>query len=331
MSAGAPQSAPCLRCRGPLEPGDLRCAICGLACPAPSGPAVQRSVQILRCTQCGAAVSYSAEAQAPLCRFCASVMRIEQPVDPVDQADWILPFAVAPELAQAALRQWLGSLGFFRPGDLATSATLAGLHPIWWAAWIVDASALVSWTADSNAGAQRAAWAPHAGQAHLPLRGLLVSASRGLGPDEAARLAPCFQLGSALPVGQQPAERIGPAGAVLEQFDVQRSAARRTIVEAILATAAAALQQGAIPGSSFRNVHVAALLEDMQTRRVALPTYVLAYRYGGGLYRAIVHGQDARCVLGKAPLSVAKILLVVAAVLLAIVALVGALVVGCLS
>jgi hypothetical protein len=58
------------------------------------------------------------------------------------------------------------------------------------------------------------------------------------------------------------------------------------------------------------------LLRGLVTRRVALPTYVLAYRYQGRAYRALVHGQDARCVMGVAPLSVRKIVLVVGIALL---------------
>ncbi len=71
---------------------------------------------------------------------------------------------------------------------------------------------------------------------------------------------------------------------------------------------------GVIPGSTYRNVHVAVLLESLRTERHALPTYVFAYRYRGKLYRALVHGQDPSCVFGKAPYSIAKIALVVVAI-----------------
>jgi hypothetical protein len=325
MTAAAPTpTIACARCRGPIEHGDLRCAICGVAAPVAQDAPAQMSVQILRCTECGAAVSFSAEAQAPRCKFCGSVTRLEQPVDPVEQAEWILPFAVTPEQAQGAVRQWLSGLGFFRPSDLAATATVEGLQPIWWAGWMVNANAGVSWAADSNAGTWRSAWAPHSGQVALPFRNLLVSASRGLALGETSRIAPYIQLATAQPVSAAPTAQLGPAGATLEQFDTQRSAARRMIVDAITATAAQSLQQGIIPGSTFRNVHIAVLLEALETRRVAVPSYVLAYRYRKALYRAVVHGQDARCVLGKAPYSIAKILLVAAIVLLVVVGILTA-------
>ncbi|WP_437785801.1 zinc ribbon domain-containing protein [Sorangium sp. So ce1097] len=313
----------CGRCQGPLEPGDLRCAVCGLAAPLDSAPAAQ-VVQVLRCTECGAAVSYSAEAQAPKCRFCGAVTRLEQPVDPVEQADWLVPFGVTPEQADQALRQWMSTLGFFRPSDLGRAATVEGLHPLWWAGWIVNVDALVSWTADSNAGARRSPWAPHAGQTELPFRGLLVSASRGLSLDEARELGPRFRLDRTVPAAQRAGQQLGPPDAVVEQFDAQRSAARKILSERIADTAEEALRRGVIPGSTFRNVHVAVLLRALETRRVALPSYVLAYRYKGRSYRAVVHGQDAGCVTGAAPIAWGKVALVVAAVVAVVVIVIAA-------
>ncbi|WP_438020570.1 zinc ribbon domain-containing protein [Sorangium sp. So ce315] len=313
----------CGRCQGPLEPGDLRCAVCGLAAPLDRAPAAQ-VVQVLRCTECGAAVSYSAEAHAPKCRFCGAVTRLEQPVDPVEQADWLVPFGVTPEQADQALRRWMSTLGFFRPSDLGRAATVEGLHPLWWAGWIVNVDALVSWTADSNAGARRSPWAPHAGQTELPFRGLLVSASRGLSLDEARELAPHFRLDRTVPAAQRAGQQLGPPDAVVEQFDAQRSAARKILSERIADTAEEALRRGVIPGSTFRNVHVAVLLRALETRRVALPSYVLAYRYKGRSYRAVVHGQDAGCVTGAAPIAWGKVALVVAGVVAVVVIVIAA-------
>jgi hypothetical protein len=316
---GAPPSsgvfATCARCQGPLEHGDLRCAVCGLAAPHMEHAAPQQQVQVLRCTECGAAVSYSAEAQAPKCRFCGAVTKLEQPTDPVDQADWIIPFAVTPDQAQTALRQWMSKLGFFTPGDLAQTAQVEGLHAIWWAGWIVKAFAWVSWAADSNADTWRSDWAPHAGVAQLPFNNLLVSASRGLNLDEARQLGPYTRLDQAVPAQQAQLAQMGPQGTILEQFDTQRSAARAIISDAIESTSVEILKQGHIPGSRFRNVKVSVLLHALETRRVALPSFVLAYRYNNKSYRAVIHGQDASCVTGKSPISWAKVALVAGIVL----------------
>lgn len=296
--------APCHRCGSPTEAGDLRCAICSLPLPAQARVDGAVLAEVLRCEQCGAAVEYDVNVQAPKCGFCGGVAHLERSEDPIERAELYLPFAVDPNTAQQALQRWLSGLGWFRPSDLATGATLHSLKPIWWVGWTFDCESLVSWTADSDYGASRSAWAPHSGQSPLTLRSVLVSASRGLSQEETAQLAPRFHLAQAQPSPH------AMQGAIVERFDVQRSAARAIVARAIESSAAAHAKQW-IPGSTYRNLHVSVLLKRLFTRRYAFPSYVLAYRYQDKLYRAIVHGQDASLVIGKAPYSLWKILLVV--------------------
>lgn len=306
----------CQGCRSPLEPEDLRCSVCARATPERTETTSRPAAKILRCQGCGAALAYVAEVGAPKCAFCKHVLVVEQPPDPLEVADWVLPFAVPPEQASAALGAWLRTLGFFRPSDLASTAKLEGLTPIAWCGWLVDGDAHVTWTADSDAGAWRSSWAPHAGEVPMPFRNTVVPASRGLRLDECARLVEHYDVGRLLPTAQSPE----PARAVVEQFDVQRSAARRQVVEALEAEAARRIAgDGTIPGSRFRKVRVSVLLRSLRTRRVALPAYVLSYRYRGEVHRAIVHGQDASVTFGSAPWSYRKI----AAVALAVIAVVA--------
>ena len=306
----------CTRCATPLEDGDLRCAVCALPVPASPPAATRERSQILRCTECGAAIAYDANRRAPACGFCGAVMAIEEPADPVEVAALRLPFTVDREAATGALRTWLGARGFFAPRTLRDEAVIDSLQPLCWAAWLVNARAQVAWTADSDAGSGRSAWAPHAGVTAIDFGNIVVPASRGLRHDECARLAPHYDLGTVAGAtgGDVPAE----------SFDVQRSAARRHVHRAIDALARARVEP-AIPGSRVRNVRVSCLLERQTTDRVALPAWVLAYRFRGSPYRAIVHGQRVEIVLGTAPIDWLKILwiaLAAAALIAAAVALV---------
>jgi hypothetical protein len=311
----------CTRCETALEAGDLRCAIC--AFPA---PAAVRAVdgkphaQVLRCGECGAAVAFSAEAQAPRCGFCAATMAIEQPVDPIETAQLRLPFSVDRGAAEAAARGWLARRGWFAPRALSSEAVLESLTPLSWAAWLVNAEARVAWTADSDAGALRSAWAPHAGQVSLGFHNIIVPASRGLRAAECRLLIPHYQLGGV--VGVDRARGAGEVGAAIESFDAQRSAARRYVQDAIDATAKLRVEPQ-IPGRRYRNVHVACLIERQTTDRIALPAWILAYRYRGNPYRAIVHGQRPEVVFGKSPIDWAKVgtLVAIAALLAAAIAL----------
>ena len=308
----------CTRCESPLEEGDLRCAICAL--PVPVTPRTHEGTvraQVLRCTECHAAVAFSAEAQAPRCAFCGATMAIEQPVDPIEVAELRVPFAVSREAAEQALRGWLGRRGWFAPKTLRDEAVVETLQPLCWAAWIVDAKAQVAWTADSDHNSHRSAWAPHAGQVALSFDGICVPASRGLDHGECSALVPFYDLRRAVPVGKAIE---GEEPAMIESFDAQRSAAR-TIVQRGIEAVARTRVEPYIPGRKFRNVHVACLLERQTTRRVALPAWVLAYRYRGSPYRAIIHGQRDEVVFGSSPTDWKKVLSLVGGILLAIAAI----------
>ena len=200
---------------------------------------------------------------------------------------------------------------------------LDSLTPLSWAAWLVSAEAEVAWTADSDAGAQRSAWAPHAGSASLTFRDIVVPASRGLREVEARLLIPYYDLAPMVPVDRPALD--GEEPSMVERFDAQRSAARRHVQSGIDALAKVRIQPR-IPGRRYRNVHVACLLQRQTTERIALPAWILAYRYRGNPYRAIVHGQRAEVVFGRSPIDWRKvgwliaILAVVAAILAAILA-----------
>jgi len=303
----------CARCATPLEEGDLRCAVCALSVPDDVIPAVGERARVLRCTSCGAAIEFDPAHQAPACAFCRSVMAIEQPHDPIETARAYVPFLVERDVATSAARSWLRTRSWFAPATLHDEAVLESLTPVWWAAWIVDARAQVTWTADSDHGARRSAWAPHAGEVSLTFDRIVVPASRGLSPKETAQLVPFYDLGHAAPVD----------GTVIqvESFDAQRSAARAIIHAAIADRAQTAVEES-IPGHRFRNVSVACLVERLTTDRVALPAWLLVYRFRGAAYRAIVHGQHPAVVVGRAPIDWGKVGRL-AAVLLAIAALIA--------
>lgn len=308
----------CTRCATALEDGDLRCAICALPVPHPDGARSpgRQVAQVLRCCECGAAIAFSAEAQAPRCGFCGATMAIEQPVDPIEEAERQLPFRVDRDAAAAAVRGWLATRGWLAPRALSSEAVVESLTPLAWAAWLVNAEARVAWTADSDAGAQRSAWAPHAGETALGFRNIVVPASRGLREVESELLIPYYDLAPAVAADRAP-------GSMVERFDAQRSSARRHVQARIEALARAQIEPR-IPGRRARNVRVACLLERQTTERIALPAWILAYRYRGHPYRAIVHGQRAEVVFGRSPVDWRKVawLIAIAAAVAAIVALI---------
>jgi hypothetical protein len=318
----------CTRCKAQVEEGDLRCAVCAFAVPHHgAGHVQQEALKVFRCKGCGAAMSWSAEKKAVACAFCGEATALEEITDPVEQTEQWVPFSVDSKAAREAMRVWLKNLGWFRPNDLATASTIDEIKAIWWPAWIFDAQAQVTWTADSNAGAGRSAWAPHSGNTEIAFERILIGASRGLDDKEMSALASAYNLASSQTQREAAAAR-APDNVLEETFDAQRSAARERVARACEAIAAERMKKGHIPGSTFRKINVALVLSELLTRRVALPAWILAYRYSGKLYRVVIHGQDAKTVTGSAPRSVWKILALVGGILatLTIIAVIVALV-----
>jgi len=68
-----------------------------------------------------------------------------------------------------------------------------------------------------------------------------------------------------------------------------------------------------VPGDTHRNLRVSNQLEDVRWKHVLLPVWSLTYSFRGKNYAVLVHGQSGR-VVGRAPLSWVKILLLVLAV-----------------
>ena len=293
----------CKRCQSALEAGDLLCPVCGMLCGynAFQG-AASTQVVIRRCTECAAALQYDVTLQSATCGFCGAEAKLEKVTDPQEQAEGVIPATVSELAARDALTQfWARTGGWFRPADLSTRAQLNELKPLFWAAWVFDADAKISWSADSNAGAGLSSWAPHAGQHSLRFDDIVVSASRGLTAEETNSLVNYYQL-----------ETIEPLDTVditaREHFDAQRSMARTVIAAHLEKRAVETLTRGIIPGNQFRNLQVAAKLRSLKTKRLLLPAYVASYEYGGRKYRAIVHGQNSEVVFGNTPKSWWKIL-----------------------
>ncbi|WP_233148601.1 hypothetical protein [Rhodopirellula sp. MGV] len=293
----------CEQCETPLEKGDLRCSVCGFTAPLAHHHVVVEKKQVLRCTGCGAAIAYDAKRQAPACSFCNSLVKLETIEDPVEQTEGYLPFTVTSDDARRALQAWLNSLGWFRPSDLTSSAQIRELKPLWWVAWAFDADAVVSWTADSNHGSRRSAWAPHAGQSQCRFRQVLTSASRGLSQLEASRVSDGVNL------QQVHSEPMGADDAVIEQFDTQRSQARQQIANAVYDEAKQAVRSE-VPGTSIRNLNISLVVTGLTSKRLSLPAYVMAYQYKERLYRVVICGQDTKFLVGNAPYSVFKMVMV---------------------
>lgn len=306
----------CEVCQSLLDEEDLFCANCGTEAPKPAEQPRPRDSNRLAtynftCSGCGASMSYDASAQALRCPFCGSVNMVAQADAKILAPQWVVPFRLKRDEAQAVMRRWLGR-GFWRPGTLAQEAAVVKMVPVYVPYWVFQAQTHTYWTADTDRtppGA-RSDWCPLAGEHHGQYSGLLVGASGALTAGETAELCP-FDLSTAVPPDGVDLENI-----TVEQFSVPRKYARPLACEGIEQSEAQACQVAYVPGRA-RNVHVNVRIEGMASHPVLLPVWIMAYRFRDRVFRFLVNGQTGRAT-GQAPTSWTKITVAILITILAI-------------
>lgn len=257
-------------------------------------------------------MSYDASAQTLRCPFCGSEGLQKRADTKMLQPKYVLPFQIDKQVAEQTMRQWLGQ-GFWRPGDLASTAAIDKITPVYVPYWVFTASTHTYWTADTSktpAGA-RASWCPIDGEHTGHYEGVLIGASNALSAGETAALCP-YDLSQGVP-----AEQADLANVVYEQFVVQRKYARPQ-AQALLDQLEQQACRQYVPGNA-RNVKVNVKLAGLSSDPALVPVFIMAYRYQDQLFRFLVNGQTGKAT-GQAPFSYKK--------LFAVIGIVAAVVVG---
>ena len=300
----------CAVCGALVDLDDLFCSNCGREIPdyrAERPKTLTLQARNFECQGCGASMNYDATAKALKCPFCGSIDLTEDHNQGILAPDAILPFTSNHDQAESRLRSFLGS-SFWHPADLRSTAQLTEFRPVFVPYWIFTTTVKTHWTADTNrvSWGARAAWAPISGSWDRTYPDLWVPASEGVSTSELLAIEP-FDLTKAIAP-----EGINLEDITVEQFSVARRYARPLAQARLEALETAAVASEA--GGSTRNVHVNVLMQDATSRTALAPVFVMAYRYRNTLYRFVLNGQTGRLV-GRAPISTTKILMLVALVI----------------
>lgn len=293
----------CSVCRALLDEEDLFCANCGTEVPHRDRHEVMIGTAIFThnfgCQGCGASMSYDASAGALRCPFCGSEKLSEQKDTTSLSPRSVIPFQISQDDAIARMRHWLGQ-SFWRPGNLASTASITKMMGVYVPYWVFQASTHSYWTADSSAtpAGARGDWYPHAGEHRGVYAGLLVGASGALTPQETLAICP-FELSGKVTVSDVDLEN-----SIVEQFRVQRKYARPQAYAGFEQMVRQECQQQ-VPGN-VRNLHVNMRLEGLASEPLLLPVWIMAYTYNQRLFRFLVNGQTGRAA-GQAPISLRKI------------------------
>lgn len=331
-----------MQCYDPSVRG-LRCRHCSTQAPVPSiGAPGPRELSLkdgltraprgygtetlrVECGACGAIVNLAPEERASRCTYCASPTVVTKPPDPtLLQPESMIPFLVPQPQATSKFEGWLRGL-WFRPGDLSRMARVEGIHGVYLPYWTFDADLESRWEAErgeyyyttehytdedehgntvhQTRQVQHTRWEPARGRRKDRHDDVLVCASKGVKEDLAAKLC-TFDTGHLVPYS--PGYLYGWR-AEAYAVDLQSAWARG---QGIIEAKQRELCAQDVGGDTHRNLEVENSFRRETFKHVLLPLFVLAYRYNGRPYQVLVNGQTGE-VVGKAPLSVWKVMALV--------------------
>ncbi|MCA9056941.1 MAG: hypothetical protein KDA85_00520 [Planctomycetaceae bacterium] len=304
----------CAVCGAMLDEEDLFCANCGTEAPnrdvLPMTHAAETSTCSFRCSSCAASMSYDASSRSLRCPFCGSEKLEELPDEKILTAKRIIPFVVTQQEVLEFMRKKLGS-SFWMPGDLAATATVTRMLPVYVPFWAFSAQTLTYWTADTSRTPPGASadWFPLTGEHRSSWKGILVGASSALTQRETIDLCP-FDLSTG-----RPREEVDTNNWIVEQFRLQRKHARPLARQGIEELEKQECTRY-VPGRC-RNMKVNVRLHGLSSEPILVPVWIMAYRYRDRVFRFLVNGQTGRTT-GQMPLSRLRIVGVIVAVLIAI-------------
>ena len=280
--------------------------------------------RVSTCQECGANVVFAENVTATKCTFCGSSRIQEQSEDQnAIRPESLVPFAIDKKTANEHFSTWLGKL-WFRPNDLKQLAKVQEVNGVYVPFWTFDADVDSRWTAEAGyyyypeeeytteengqtvtktRQVQHTRWEPAWGQRNDHYDDLLVCASKGL-PDELARKLHTFDTTQLVPYS--PGFLAGWR-AEAYAIDLQNGfSSAQQIMEGEQEKRCGS----DVPGDTHRSLSVNNTFSHVTFKHVLLPLWIAAYRYNNDVYRFLVNGQTGE-VVGKAPWSVFKIVLLI--------------------
>lgn len=321
----------------------LTCEYCGnrTEVPRAEGTIVERALdeapqaerglgvelRVAKCGSCGARVTFEGTETSDVCVYCGSPSVLAQEANRnAIRPESLVPLDVSRKDVEEGFRRWIRGR-WFRPNALKKQKRFEAVG-IYVPFWTFDARVHSDWSADAGyhyyvtetyttrengrtvtktRQVQRTRWVPAWGSRDDAYDDLLVHASAGQPAGLVSKLG-SFETKSLVPYRPEYL-----AGWRAEEYTVDLEggwdAGRERIVQQQQSRCG-----GDVPGDTYRNLRVQNHLSGVRWKHVLLPIWSLQYRFGGKVYTVLIHGQTGR-IVGKAPWSWAKILLLVLAIL----------------
>lgn len=275
----------------------------------------------VKCTSCGATVTFVPPETARECDFCgAKIVAQPKAADPLVAPEGVLPFALTSKDATAKLQQWIGSR-WFAPNALKQFAQPDAIHGVYLPYWTYDARTVSDYqgergehyyeteyytTTDANGNqvqesrqVQHTNWYRVSGRVQRDFDDLLVPATKAL---------PSNRLNALMPWDLEQLKAYEPA--YLSGFRAQRYQVELPqgfeLAKEIAENQIASDVRYDIGGDEQRVYNVSTQYYDITFKHLLLPVYAGAYRLNGTVYQIVVNGRTGQ-VQGDRPYSWLKI------------------------
>jgi len=324
----------------------LACEHCGnrTAVPRAEGTIVERSmaevdsaerglgreVRISSCDTCGARVTFEGQETSDICVYCGSPNVLSQEANRnAIRPESLIPLDVGRAEVQTNFKKWIGGL-WFRPNALKRMRQFDAVG-IYVPYWTFDARVASNWSADAGyyyyvtqtytttvngkrvtrtRQVRKVRWRPAWGERDDSFDDILIHASKGQPASLVAKLGD-FDTRALVPYRPEYL-----AGWRAEEYSIDLDGGWDH-AEAHIAKVQQGRCSGDVPGDTQRNLRVQNHISGVRWKHVLLPIWSLQYRFQGKVYTVLVHGQSGR-IVGNAPFSWVKILLLVAGILAAV-------------
>lgn len=279
-----------------------------------------------RCEACGAVQAVEPAAITVECAFCGSPALVEVPSNPdLVRPTALVPFALDEEAARGRYRRWLGAWWrkLISPGALQRDAVVTKIRGVYapfftfdaraesdWSGWRGDHYSVTVGSGKNRHTVRRTRWTFRSGHHSHFYDDVLVYASRGL-PEATLQKVTPFHTRELMPFKPE-----FLAGFAAEEYTVDPGRLWGSAQNLMKSEEWQACRR-ALGGDTYRNLRVHTQLQEPTWKHILLPLYVANYLYGARPYHFLVNGQTGE-VQGTAPISWAKVGLIVGAVLAAV-------------
>lgn len=295
----------------------------------------ETAVQV-NCSGCGSVVEFQPPEVAGNCPFCAAAI-VAQPksADPHIAPAAVLPFALARDKANTAIRNWLGGL-WFAPSGLQKLAQQDAVNGVYLPFWTYDAQTESQYTGqrgdyyyeteyftetDANGRTvqrsrqvRRTRWWPAAGRVRVEFDDLLVCATKSVQRDKIAACEP-WDLPALVPY-----EPAFLSGFKAQRYQVELNEGFEEAKRMMEGSIANAIRRD-IGGDEQSISTCDTEYYGVTFKHILLPAWIGAYRFQGRVFQVLVNARTGE-VQGERPYSAGKIFLLVVCIILAIIILI---------